>query len=314
MRAKRNAYVTRDLIALTRVDEDLYRGSLALTELRKDRGKGRERKENEKKRKEKKRNGIVEERKGGKRQEEVLALGTTRPVSKTRRAKPEGKGGRETLLPKIYGATGNTRTLLVTSWWTPRALTALYIYIYHMIQKHRVIFIFLHRERVVSVLSIVLPSLFFAFLPRTRQESCRGTCDHHHYARAFLLSFSTSSSSSSSSTAPHSPSTYSTNALRHGVRACVLPRLLRHLRQRELRIRCDHIRLRDRRCIWVWHYRIFLLFFFLILHESEKYRGGCIRNFRYAIRMNYRRRVVWLIGRSRRVLESNGIVRKEEKN
>lgn len=77
----------------------------------------------------KKRNGIVEERKGRKRQEEVLALGTTRPVSKTRRAKPEGKGGRETLLPKIYGATGNTRTLLVTSWWTPRALTALYIYI-----------------------------------------------------------------------------------------------------------------------------------------------------------------------------------------
>lgn len=130
MRAKRNAYVTRDLIALTRVDEDLYRGSLALTELRKDRGKGRERKENEKKEeRKKKRNWIVEERKGGKRQEEVLALGTTRPVSKTRRAKPEGKGGRETLLPKIYGATGNTRTLLVTSWWTPRALTALYIYI-----------------------------------------------------------------------------------------------------------------------------------------------------------------------------------------
>lgn len=40
-------------------------------------------------------------------------------------------------------------------------------------------------------------------------------------------------------------------------------------------------------------------FFFLILHESEKYRGGCIRNFRYAIRMNYRRRVVWLIGEDR---------------
>lgn len=78
------------------------------------------------------------------------------------------------------------------------SLFCIYIYIYHMIQKHRVIFIFLHRERVVSVLSIVLPSLFFAFLPRTRQESCLGACDHHHhYARAFLLSFSTSSSSSS---------------------------------------------------------------------------------------------------------------------
>lgn len=43
----------------------------------------------------------------------------------------------------------------------------------------------------------------------------------------------------------------------------------------------------------------FSFFFFLILHESEKYRGGCIRNFRYAIRMNYRRRVVWLIGEDR---------------
>lgn len=129
MRAKRN--VTRDLIASTRVDEDLYRGSLALTELWKDeRGRKREKREKRKERKgrEKKRN-CGRERKGGKRQEEVLALGTTRPVSKTRRAKPEGKGGRETLLPKIYGATGNTRTLLVTSWCTPRALTVLYIYI-----------------------------------------------------------------------------------------------------------------------------------------------------------------------------------------
>lgn len=300
MRAKRNAYVTRDLIALTRVDEDLYRGSLALTELRKDRGKGRERKENEKKRKEKRKETESWKREKEERDRRRFSPWARhdpfqRHVGPNQRAK---EGGRHFSLKYM-----EPRATLGLSSLHPGGrlgLSLLCIYIYHMIQKHRVIFIFLHRERVVSVLSIVLPSLFFAFLPRTRQESCRGTCDHHHYARAFLLSFSTSSSSSSSSTAPHSPSTYSTNALRHGVRACVLPRLLRHLRQRELRIRCDHIRLRDRRCIRVWQYRIFLLFFFfLILHESEKYRGGCIRNFRYAIRMNYRRRVVWLIGEDR---------------
>lgn len=113
-------------------------------------GRGRERTREEEKREKKKR----EEKKGNcereRRRKETgggggggsLASGTTRPVSKTRRAKPEGKGGRETLLPKIYGATGNTRTLLVTSWWTPRARTglSLSIYIYRMIQKHRVYF------------------------------------------------------------------------------------------------------------------------------------------------------------------------------
>lgn len=145
------------------------------------------------------------------------------------------------------------------------SLFCIYIYIYHMIQKHRVIFIFLHRERVVSVLSIVLPSLFFAFLPRTRQESCLGACDHHHhYARAFLLSFSTSSSSSSPLL-----HVYSTNALRHGVRACVLPRLLRHLRQ----TRITHSRLRPyQRSVDAYEFdnAEFSLFFFLIFHEREK--------------------------------------------
>lgn len=61
---------------------------------------------------------------------ETLAFGTARPVSETRRFKPEGEeelggggeGGRR-LHPKICGPTGNTRTLLVTSRWTLRAYT-----------------------------------------------------------------------------------------------------------------------------------------------------------------------------------------------
>lgn len=61
---------------------------------------------------------------------ETLAFGTARPVSETRRFKPEGEeeqgaGGEgvRRLHPKICGPTGNTRTLLVTSRWMLRAYT-----------------------------------------------------------------------------------------------------------------------------------------------------------------------------------------------
>lgn len=65
----------------------------------------------------------------------TLAFGTARPVSETRRFKPEGeeeqdgegkgeeKGKEKASLPKICGPTGNTRTLLVTSRWMLRACT-----------------------------------------------------------------------------------------------------------------------------------------------------------------------------------------------
>lgn len=62
---------------------------------------------------------------------EALAFGTARPVSETRRFKPEGEEEQddgseregERLHPKICGPTGNTRTLLVTSRWMLRAYT-----------------------------------------------------------------------------------------------------------------------------------------------------------------------------------------------
>lgn len=64
------------------------------------------------------------------RRREALAFGTARPVSETRRFKPEGEeeqgdgreGGRR-LHPKICEPTGNTRTLLVTSRWMLQAYT-----------------------------------------------------------------------------------------------------------------------------------------------------------------------------------------------
>lgn len=238
MLAKRN--VARDLIASTRVDEDLYRGSLALTELWKDkRGRKREKREKRKERKgrEKKRN-CGRERKGGKRQEEVLALGTTRPVSKTRRAKPEGKGGRETLLPKIYGATGNTRTLLVTSWCTPRALTVLYVYIYIYIIWYKNIALF-SSSFIANALSLSCPSfsrLFSLLFSRGRGKKVAW----RHVTTTTIMPAPSYSPSRPPPLRRPLYSTYSTNALRHGVRACVLPRLLRHLRQ----TRITHSRLR----------------------------------------------------------------------
>lgn len=183
-----------------------------------------------------------------------------RHVGPNQRAKEEG---RETLLPKIYGATGNTRTLLVTSWCTPRALTVLYIYI--IWYKNIALF---SSSFIANALSLSCPSfsrLFSLLFSRGRGKKVAW----RHVTTTTIMPAPSYSPSRPPPLRRPLYSTYSTNALRHGVRACVLPRLLRHLRQ----TRITHSRLRPyQRSVDAYEFDNagFSLFFFLIFHEREK--------------------------------------------
>lgn len=86
-----------------------------------------------------------------------------RHVGPNQRAKRRRE--RERLLPKICGPTGNTRTLLVTSCWTPQAYTGppCRQSVYRMIQKHHIIFIFLHRSNRCLCSTLCRSSLFLLF-------------------------------------------------------------------------------------------------------------------------------------------------------
>lgn len=300
MRAKRNAYVTRDLIALTRVDEDLCRGSLALTELRKDRGKGRERKENEKKRKEKRKETESWKREKEERDRRRFSPWARhdpfqRHVGPNQRAK---EGGRHFSLKYM-----EPRATLGLSSLHPGGrlgLSLLCIYIYIIWYKNIALF---SSSFIANALSLSCPSfsrLFSLLFSRGRGKKVAGG----HVTTTIMPapSYSPSRPPPPLPRPPPPPTLRLRTRRMHFatvyVRASFLVSFVIFDNENYAFVATISVS----EIVDAYEFdnttRIFL-FFFLILHESEKYRGGCIRNFRYAIRMNYRRRVVWLIGEDR---------------